>query len=103
MSGDLQVAVSALHADAQKWSTAAQNVTGAQQAANSDHLTAAQFSYFGDQQGLTHTYAALQAKMVDLLGQASTNFTKISSTLLQVAANYEHNEKQISNHFRSIH
>jgi hypothetical protein len=102
-SGDVTVGLNALHSDSQKWAAAATQIQGAQTAAENIHLGAAQFSYFGDQAGLTQTYAALQQKVADLLGQAATNFHNISTTLTQVASAYQQNEEKITGSLKSIH
>ncbi|HKN95849.1 MAG TPA: hypothetical protein VJX10_01935 [Pseudonocardiaceae bacterium] len=100
---DVKVALSALHADSRIWSNAGRNIHNAQVAAGGIQLTAAQFSYFGDQAGLTRTYADLQRKVVSLLGQAATNFGKISTTLVQVANEYQANEERVTDSLNSIH
>jgi hypothetical protein len=100
---DVRVALNALHADSGKWSDAGRQIHNAQVAAAGIHLTAAQFSYFGDQAGLTSTYADLQRKVVSLLGQAATNFGKISTTLVQVANEYQANEDKVTASLNSIH
>ncbi|HEY1571616.1 MAG TPA: hypothetical protein VGG05_09755 [Pseudonocardiaceae bacterium] len=100
---EVTVALGALHADSQKWAAAAAQVQSAQSAAGGIQLSAAQFSYFGDQAGLTQTYATLQQKVAALLGQAATNFHNISTTLVQVAAAYQDNEQKITSSLNSIH
>lgn len=100
---EVTVALGALHADAQKWAAAATQAQSARSAATGIHLGAAQFSYFGDQAGLTQTYATLQQKVAALLGQAATNFHNISTTLVQVANAYQDNEQKITGSLNSIH
>jgi predicted NAD-dependent protein-ADP-ribosyltransferase YbiA (DUF1768 family) len=101
--GEVTVALNALHSDSQAWAAASSQIQGAQTAAENIHLTAAQFSYFGDQAGLTQTYANLQQKVAALLGQAATNFHNISTTLVQVASTYQQNEQKVTDHLNSIH
>lgn len=102
-SGDVTVALDALRSDSWKWSAASANAITAQSAVDAQTLTMAQFSCYADAQGLTQTYDALQQRIRDLLGQASANFVKISTTLQQVAQTYQDNEHKITNSFNRIH
>lgn len=100
---DVTVGLDALHSDAQIWAAAANRTLQARNAANDIHLDARQFSYFGDQQGLTQTYDDIRKKVVDLLAQGATNFHKISDTLVQVATTYQENEQKVADSLNSIH
>jgi hypothetical protein len=102
-SGAVTVALGALRSDATAWSSAGSSLTSASSAAKGAILTAADLSYFADKAGLTVTYAALQERVANLLGQAQTNFNNISTTLTQTATNYQSTESKNAHHFNNIH
>lgn len=109
-SGDVSVALSALRSDATVWNSASQSIsTQAVPAVQGLTLTAAQFSYWADQQGVTQSYTATQNKIADLLAGvasnvgAAQNFQKISTTLLGVADAYAKTEGDNVNRFKAIH
>lgn len=101
-SGSVQVALGALHADAGVWQQAGGTITAAQQTATGEKLTAAQFSYWADGEGVTASYTQVQQKVAQLLGGAATNFQKISTTLIGVATEYTDNEKKVAGSFNKL-
>ncbi|HEY4460427.1 MAG TPA: hypothetical protein VGN81_39315 [Pseudonocardiaceae bacterium] len=101
-SGSYQVALDALHADAGVWQRAGSTITTAQQAATGENLTAAQFSYWADGQGVTSSYTQVQKKIAQLLSGASANFQNIGTTLLGVATEYTENEKKVAGSFDKV-
>jgi hypothetical protein len=87
----LQVALEALHHDADSWEQAAAVTRQAAQAASQLTLSAHELSWAALPTGLLDTYAELQRKAVTLLEEASEVYSGLSLKLDKVAYQYETN------------
>ncbi|MCO1580008.1 hypothetical protein M8C13_30070 [Crossiella sp. SN42] len=89
----ISVALDALRSDAARWSAAAEEMRTAAERASRFILTEQDFSVLLGSE-LASSYSTIRSKLEHLLTGAHTEFERIGSTLLQVAATYEREDAE---------
>lgn len=100
---DVDVALAALRSDAEVWHTAAQDLNGPVNALGGLTLTGADVSKWAVERGLDRTYDQARTTVIDMLGQATENFTNLGNALLAAADTYQREEEANLHRFESIH
>jgi hypothetical protein len=96
------VAVNALRHDSGVWDEVARVTRVAGQEAAELTLGEAQLSWASVASGLLGTYAEIQDKVTMLLGEATTVYGDLSTTLDQVASEYERSDEQAAVTFKGV-
>ncbi|GAA2635272.1 hypothetical protein [Paractinoplanes durhamensis] len=89
---EVSVAVQALRTDARTWGETADELAAARDAAIPLGLQKFHFSFVGDKAGLTEVYAGIQEKIIQLLGEGSTQLEALSAALTGAANDYERSD-----------
>lgn len=89
---DINVAVSALRADAATWDSAGHDTVAPRQAIGSLGLTGHDVSMYGVDKGIDTTYANAQRALENMLGQAAQNFHNLAGALRHAADMYDQTE-----------
>ncbi|TCO57085.1 type VII secretion target [Actinocrispum wychmicini] len=94
---ELKVALEAMRSDAGVWTHASDEMQASATAAQNVVLTADQFGWAAEQQGVVGAYQQVQQRMAHLLTGAQTEFDKVATSLRTAADWYEQNEQHTSN------
>jgi hypothetical protein len=98
----LKAAIKALRDDAGVWSNVATTTSNAASAVNGLTLTEGEMSWASRPTGLLATYEEIRTKVHTLLGEATTNFNNLSSTLNRVATAYENSDQAAVNRMHGV-
>jgi len=85
----VEVATSALLADAQTWRSVGGSLDAAARTADGLDFQAFHFSYLGDVVGLTHAYGQVQEKITRLLHEGAANAGSVADALTKAAQDYQ--------------
>ena len=95
-------AISALRHDSAMWDEVARVTRLAGQEAGDLTLGESQLSWASVASGLLSSYAEIQSKAVRLLGEATTVYSGLSTTLDQVASEYERSDERAAAKFKGV-
>jgi hypothetical protein len=98
----LKAAIDALHDDAHLWQGVAATTANAKSAVDGLTLTEGELSWASRPTGLLSTYEEIRAKVAGLLGEATTNYNSLSSTLDRVAKAYETSDQAAQNRMKGV-
>jgi hypothetical protein len=98
----LTAAIDALRHDAEMWDKVAQVTRTAGQEAQSLALSDTELSWASPSTGLQASYAEIQNKVTDLLDQATTTYSGLSTTLDQVASAYQRSDADAATQFKGV-
>jgi hypothetical protein len=98
MSDGYKADTGLIRADAKIWKQAAADLKAPKATAESLTLNAADLGLIAVLAGMDDTYSQLRTRIAGLMGGARTSFTNLSSTLSDVATDYDNQEKKGSGH-----
>jgi hypothetical protein len=89
----IRAAIETLRSDARMWSSMADELHEAGHQVFRLGLGRSQFSYLGDEAGLTQTYSNIQSTLGRLLAEGRAAFDDIAAALESAADGYEQDER----------